>query len=52
MNKIGQISSNSEGNYFPEDYPTEKEFLDEWETLKEMGRDSWREVEIERNRHH
>lgn len=36
MNKIGQISSNNEGNYFPEDYPTEKEFLDEWETLKEI----------------
>lgn len=36
MNKIGQISSADGGVYAAGAYPTEQEFLNEWETLKDL----------------
>ena len=36
MNKIGQISSENRGVYDESSYPTESQFLNEWESLKQF----------------
>ena len=34
MNKVGQISSPNKGSYDQEAYPTEEDFINEWEAIK------------------